>query len=374
MGHLDTVTVDASKWSSRRSAPRATAGYVYGRGAIDDKDNLAAALMTMLLLKRQNVCRSIATSSCSPSRARKARRNLGIGFMVAEHYPEIDAEFCIAEGGDTIREGGEVRYAAVQVTEKIVRGVELTAHGISGHGSVPLASNPIAHLGSAVGSSRPGSRTSGSTKRPAPYFRRLATIAPPGAGEVLPRRDLARPAGGARRGGLAVRARAAPRVDGAHVGVAEHLHRRLSLQRHPLGCQGPARRADGAGGRSGRAARSRSSARSTIRRSTCSSPAAQAARRSPRPGRIQTCSKPSKRRCTTVYQVPTVPWMSTYATDMRGLRARGVQCVGIGSAIDLEDQARGYGMHSDQERLLESEFQRFVRLNWEIVTALARAQ
>lgn len=26
---------------------------------------------------------------------------------------------------------------------------------------------------------------------------------------------------------------------------------------------------------------------------------------------------------------------------------------------------------SDQERLLESEFQRFVRLNWEIVTALA---
>ena len=28
-------------------------------------------------------------------------------------------------------------------------------------------------------------------------------------------------------------------------------------------------------------------------------------------------------------------------------------------------------MHADQERLLESEFQRFVRLNWEIVTALA---
>ena len=29
-------------------------------------------------------------------------------------------------------------------------------------------------------------------------------------------------------------------------------------------------------------------------------------------------------------------------------------------------------MHSDQERLLESEFQRFVRLNWEIVTGAGR--
>ena len=77
---------------------------------------------------------------------------------------------------------------------------------------------------------------------------------------------------------------------------------------------------------------------------------------------------------TAVYRVPTLPSMSTYATDMWPLRARGVQCVGIGAGVDLEDQSIGYGMHSDQERLLESEFQRFVRLNWEIVTALAGAR
>ena len=74
---------------------------------------------------------------------------------------------------------------------------------------------------------------------------------------------------------------------------------------------------------------------------------------------------------TTVYNVPTLPTMSTYATDMWPLRARGVQCVGIGSAVDIEDQTKGFGMHSDQERLLESELHRFVRLNWEIVTGLA---
>jgi acetylornithine deacetylase/succinyl-diaminopimelate desuccinylase-like protein len=75
-----------------------------------------------------------------------------------------------------------------------------------------------------------------------------------------------------------------------------------------------------------------------------------------------------------VYDVPTLPTMSTYATDMWPLRAKGVQCIGIGSAVDIEDQTKGFGMHSDQERLLESELHRFVRLNWELVSGLARAR
>jgi hypothetical protein len=31
-------------------------------------------------------------------------------------------------------------------------------------------------------------------------------------------------------------------------------------------------------------------------------------------------------------------------------------------------------MHGDQERLRESEFQRFVRFNWELVSRLVRAR
>ena len=46
--------------------------------------------------------------------------------------------------------------------------------------------------------------------------------------------------------------------------------------------------------------------------------------------------------------------MSTFATDMAQLRAKGMQCYGIGPAVDLEDGPKGFGMHSDQERLLES--------------------
>jgi len=77
---------------------------------------------------------------------------------------------------------------------------------------------------------------------------------------------------------------------------------------------------------------------------------------------------------TRVYDTVTVPSMSTGATDMAQLRGKGIQCFGIGPAVDMEDGARGFGAHSDQERILESELHRFVRFNWDIVTSLARAR
>ena len=62
------------------------------------------------------------------------------------------------------------------------------------------------------------------------------------------------------------------------------------------------------------------------------------------------------------------------ATDMSYLRARGMQCYGIGPAIDMEDGPKGYGAHSDQERILEPELYRFVRFQHDIVESLARAR
>ena len=75
---------------------------------------------------------------------------------------------------------------------------------------------------------------------------------------------------------------------------------------------------------------------------------------------------------TRIYHVPTLPTMSTFGTDMVPLRAKGMQCYGIGPAVDLEDGPKGFGMHSDQERLLESELYRFVRFNFEVIADLAR--
>jgi acetylornithine deacetylase/succinyl-diaminopimelate desuccinylase-like protein len=74
------------------------------------------------------------------------------------------------------------------------------------------------------------------------------------------------------------------------------------------------------------------------------------------------------------YDAVTLPAMSTGATDMAYLRAKGIQSYGIGPALDFEDGPKGFGAHSDQERILESELHRFVRFHWEIVAELARAR
>jgi acetylornithine deacetylase/succinyl-diaminopimelate desuccinylase-like protein len=75
-----------------------------------------------------------------------------------------------------------------------------------------------------------------------------------------------------------------------------------------------------------------------------------------------------------IYGAVVLPTMGTGATDMAQIRSKGVQCYGIGPAIDSEDAAKGFGAHSDQERILESELHRFVRFEHDVVMELARAR
>jgi acetylornithine deacetylase/succinyl-diaminopimelate desuccinylase-like protein len=74
------------------------------------------------------------------------------------------------------------------------------------------------------------------------------------------------------------------------------------------------------------------------------------------------------------YGVVTLPSMSTGATDKAQLRAKGILSYGIGPATDVEDGPLGFGAHSDQERILESELHRFVRMHWDVVVALAQSR
>src|SRR5260370_36254559 len=55
LGHLDVVGVDKSKWSVDPFGAVLKDGYVYGRGAIDDKGMVAANLAVFVALKRSGV-------------------------------------------------------------------------------------------------------------------------------------------------------------------------------------------------------------------------------------------------------------------------------------------------------------------------------
>ena len=210
---------------------------------MDDKDNLVAGLMVMLTLKRQNVALDRDVIFLAEAGEEGSTR-VGIQYMVGQHFPQVDAEYCLAEGGGVSRAGGQVKFASVQTLEKIPRAIELTARGISGHGSVPLKSNAVVHLAAAVAKVaawKPQIRLNDTTRA---YFKRLASISSPDEAkrylDVDRRRRVARV--GRRR--LLPRSRAAARVDAADVGVAHDHPGRLSPQRHPVGGEGEPRRAD----------------------------------------------------------------------------------------------------------------------------------
>jgi acetylornithine deacetylase/succinyl-diaminopimelate desuccinylase-like protein len=369
MGHTDVVTVDPAKWKYPPFSATREGGYVYGRGTIDDKDNATAGLMTMLLLKRMNVALDRDVIFLAEA-GEEGSTNVGIDFLAREHFPEIEAEYCLAEGGNVMRKDGKTAYATVQTLEKIPRRIELVAGGVSGHGSVPLKTNPIVHLAGAVeriGEWRPPIRLNETT---AAYFQRLAEISPPDVAQhyrdVLSKDPVVREAaddwlfeheprhssmlrtsaspniitGGYRfnvipsQATATVDVRLLPDEDQeAFLAQVKALVNDPSVEvRYP---EAPIR------------------------------PPAQEARLD---SEAFTTIEAAMRR---VYGVVTVPSMSTGATDMAVLRAKGVQCFGIGPALDVEDGPKGFGAHSDQERLLESELHRFVRFNWDVVTSLA---
>jgi acetylornithine deacetylase/succinyl-diaminopimelate desuccinylase-like protein len=74
------------------------------------------------------------------------------------------------------------------------------------------------------------------------------------------------------------------------------------------------------------------------------------------------------------YQTTVLPTMSTGASDKAQVRSKGVNCYGIGPATDAEDAGKGFGGHSDQERILESELQRFGRFYQDVVTEIVSAK
>jgi acetylornithine deacetylase/succinyl-diaminopimelate desuccinylase-like protein len=372
MGHTDTVNVDPAKWTFPPFSATRDKGYVYGRGTVDDKDNVTAALMTMLLLKRSNM--PLARDVIFLAEAgEEGTTRVGIQFMVRQHFSEIDADYCLAEGGSVLRSEGRVKYASVQTAEKIPRAIQLTATGVAGHGSVPLQTNSVLKLAQALTTAatwKPPIQVNDTTRA---YFTRLAAISPPAdaaryravigsdpkaaqdAVDYFARNDP--------RLASALRASISPTIiqGGYRVNVIPS-EAKATLDVRLMSGQDP-------------------DVFLNELRKVINDPAVRVEwiPRDVRPGtpsaRLDSDAfKALESAFARLYDTTVLPTMSTGATDMAYLRDKGIQCYGIGPAVDAEDGPKGFGAHSDQERILESELHKFVRFHYEVVRDLARAQ
>lgn len=372
MGHSDVVTVDPKKWTFPPFSATRDGGYIYGRGSLDDKPHVVAGLMTLLLAKRLNVPLDRDLIFVVEA-GEEGSTGVGIDYLVSQHLPELQAEYCFAEGGNVTRVGGRVKFAAIQMLEKVSRGIELTAIGPSGHGSAPLQGNAIVHLSAAVaalGQWRPPIKLNETTRA---FFDRMSTVS---EGE-----DRARY--------RAVLDPASPAAAAADLSFAASEPRYASMLRTSISPTIIT------GGYRSNVIPSEATARLDVRMVPDEDPAqflaevtrvindpavtARYASNTVRPAGVAAkidseAFRSIESAVARDYDSVTIPMMGTGATDMAQLRAKGMQCYGIGPAADFEDGPKGFAAHSDQERILEAEIYRFVRFSWDIVTALARSR
>lgn len=371
MAHQDTVNVDPAKWSFPPFSAARDGGWIYGRGTVDDKDNLTAALMTLLVLKRQGIALDRDVILLAES-GEEGSTQVGIEFMANNHLDAIDAEYCLAEGGSVVRENGAARYVGVQSVEKLPRAIELTASGIAGHGSVPLQTNAVVRLTRAVTAAaewQPPVLLSDTTTS---FFSRLASVSDPEAAARY--RAILNP--GSPQAQVAIDylkanepARAAVLFSTVSPTMITAGYRvnvipsdaKATLDVRLLPEQDP-------------------EAFLAMLREVIDDENVEVnwAPRNQRPGASSGLGNEAFQAIEAVfgaaYGVPIIPVMSTGATDMAYLRAKGIQCYGIGPGIDSEDGPLGFGAHGDQERIIESELYRFVQTHYEVTRRLVESR
>jgi len=361
------VGVQPEKWYEDPFSGVRRSGHIYGRGTLDDKDNVAAGMMVMILLKRLGVPLDRDVIFLAES-GEEGTPDVGINFMVEKHWDVIAAEYCIAEGGQGVIRDGKVHTFGIETTEKMPRRVTLVARGTPGHGSIPRLDNAVMILANAVAKASAWQTEMRLNETTETYFQRMATIAPadeavlyenitnPEMSEAIQQRFLETfpyhysilrtsvvPTvidAGFRRNVIPSEASAIldirmlpdENVEGFYASLAEVIDDpRVEIVPEPI-----------------------------------YRPAAP-------PSEIDNeMFQTLERVAVEMYPEATVlPIMSTGATDMAQMRAKGVQSYGIGPARTIDEINSGFGAHGDNERVAENAFVSMVEYLWRVVLEMA---
>jgi acetylornithine deacetylase/succinyl-diaminopimelate desuccinylase-like protein len=148
-GHVDVVSVEREKWTRDPFGGELVDGFVWGRGALDMKSQVAAELTVLLWLKRSGVPLKRDVLFVALADEEAGGRD-GAAWLWANHRELLDAEFAVNEGGGTAIEINGQRFYLLQAGEKGASRLRITARANPGHASVPLDDTAMARLGRAL--------------------------------------------------------------------------------------------------------------------------------------------------------------------------------------------------------------------------------
>jgi acetylornithine deacetylase/succinyl-diaminopimelate desuccinylase-like protein len=137
LGHVDTVLADAADWSHDPWSGDVADGFLWGRGALDMKSQVAAEVAAAA---------SLARSGWRPARGElllvavvdeETGGSLGAQWITENHPEKVRCDMLVNEGGGAVFEYRGRRCYGVCCAEKGVFRFTVTTDGVAGHASMP---------------------------------------------------------------------------------------------------------------------------------------------------------------------------------------------------------------------------------------------
>ena len=150
-GHLDVVPANAPDWRHHPFDGEIADGCLWGRGAIDMKD--MDAMMLAVVRQRRREGRPPARDVVLAFTAdEEAGGTWGARWLV-DHHPDLfeGVTEAVGEVGGFSLTLGRQRLYLLQVAEKGMAWMRLTARGTAGHGSMIQPDNAVTELAEAIG-------------------------------------------------------------------------------------------------------------------------------------------------------------------------------------------------------------------------------
>lgn len=146
LNHIDVVPVEKERWTVDPFEGIVQDGYLYGRGALDDKSMGIIEMMALLILQRKKVPleRDVLFFAAADE---ETGGKWGIQWAMENVSSLRRSEYALNEGGYVIlNETGDPDRYEISNGQKIVFQLQLKAKGTSGHASMPHSDNPNVKL------------------------------------------------------------------------------------------------------------------------------------------------------------------------------------------------------------------------------------
>jgi len=137
LGHVDTVLADASEWSHDPWSGDVVDGFLWGRGALDMKSQVAAEAVAGAALAREGWRPRRGSLKLVFVADEETGGDVGARWLTETHPDKVRCDMLLNEGGGEMFEiAGHRRYGLCCAEKGIFR-FKITARGAAGHASLP---------------------------------------------------------------------------------------------------------------------------------------------------------------------------------------------------------------------------------------------